>query len=119
MEIQDLIQYGSELDGSGRHRLAHEAKCLLGNVGNAMELAFCHVEVLINFALVSTRQVNEIADRLKRIVDFMSDAGRKPSRGREFLVSTKGFLGPQLRGNVLRDRGCAHNSAVFITERRD
>ena len=115
-KIQDRIQQFGHAGAVRLCRLAVEAQRLLSDIGDAAALAFRHGHVLhCRFIQVAeiAQQVQQVGDRLQRIIDLVRDRCSEAPRRSQLLRLAQRFFALLAFADVLQDQcppgasGCA------------
>ena len=61
---------------------------------------------------ILAREIQEIGDRLERIIDLMSDSGSEAPGRRQFFIFAQGLFGARLGGDVANDGRTSRDCAV-------
>ena len=89
VEEQHFLEQVGEANRNGAGGFTGKAKGLAADLGDAFELALGEREVVGNGGgkvLFQAEQVEEVHDRLERIVDFVGDGGSETADGDKLLI---------------------------------
>ena len=109
-----LFGEGNEIDFLRAGSLLVKAKGLAGDGRDAAELDLGGGEVVADLVERGGRasEVEEVGDRLERVVDFVRDRAGEASDSGEFFALDQGLLGLFLLGDLERGGGDASDGAI-------
>ena len=103
-EIDDAVQHGAEVDLAGAGGVAVEAEGLLGDLRDAREFVVGGLEHALDgggHGGVCLAEIDEVGDRLERVVDLVRDGGGEAAGGGELFRLAEGCLLRLAIGDVL------------------
>ena len=117
---KNLLQHLLQVDDDRRLRLAIESEHGAADLRDASQFLLGHVHKLPRLFRRSAvaHEVEQIGDRIERVVDLVRDGRGQPPRDSELFVCDQRILGLALHRDVAKYQNDSDDLSVFVAYRR-